>query len=192
MQEDALREALTALENVRLENVRLRRRVLDLIYNLDEENMPAVIERIKRAERAIEEEIARTSLLFDTDGEGAAVIKGDVLVDTINGEGAALTPASVSLSDSETESESEMTPEELFLRHTEAHLPRTYVYESSLIPALLEMKADDGGSVSGGDKLTLSPRTLRMPYLRRYPQSSTSGLYPLYVDKDGNVVAAYP
>ncbi len=192
MQEDALREALTALENVRLESVRLRRRVLDLIYNLDEENMPAVIERIKRAERKIEEEIARTDLLFGVDGEGGSTVKGDVLVDTINSEGAALTPTSLSLTDAEAASEAQVTAGQVLLRHTERHPPRTYVYESSLIPSFLEMKSEDGGSVSGGDKLTLSPRVFRMPYLRRYPQSSTSGLYPLYVDKDGNVVAAYP
>lgn len=192
MQEDALREALTAMENVRLESVRLRRRMLDLIYNLDEENMPVVIERIRRTERALEEECKRTALLFTTDAEGKPAIRGEALVDAINDEAPTLTPTSISLSDTDTQSESKVGAGQLLLSHTEEHYPRTYEYTSALTPTRFEMKSDDGGSVSGGDKLTLTPRIFRMPYLRRYPQSTTTGLYPLYVDKDGNVVAAYP
>lgn len=192
MQNDALKEALSALEAVRLESVRLRRRVLDLIYNLDEENMPAVIERIKRAERALEAECARTDLLFETDEGGTTTVKGDLLVDRINEAGGTLTPSSLSLENEAEACTCDIRAGEVRLCHTEVHMPRTYEYVSTLIPSLLEMKSEDGGSVSGGDKLTLSPRVLCMPYLRRRPLSDTTGLYPLYVDKDGNVVAAYP
>lgn len=49
-----LRRELAAL---RTENARLRRRMEDLLYNLDAENMPTVDARI----RAIEEKLAATS-----------------------------------------------------------------------------------------------------------------------------------
>ncbi len=186
----SIQDALAALERERVENVRLRRKLLDLLYNLDEENMPAVIARIEKSEAALAAENERLALLFTTDGTGAPRLRVDELVKVLGEEGVSLLLASLALA--EGNAALSLSPTTLTAVPTESHPPRTYEYRSTLSPALLEMKSDGAGSVSGGDLLTLSPHGLCMPYLRRKASAATSGLYPLYIDKDGNILATYP
>ena len=64
------------LEEERAENARFRRIMEDLLYNLEEENMPTVSSRISASERGL-------SLLVE-DG----TVKGGVLIEAINGASA--------------------------------------------------------------------------------------------------------
>lgn len=184
-----IEEALAALERERVENVRLRRRLSDLLYNLDEENMPAVIARIQKSEAALAAENEKLALLFTTDEAGAPVLDGARLAEALSGEGAALILSSLALSAGT--SLVTALPDGLSVLRTESHPPRTYEYRTALSSALLEMNQSDATSASGGDALTLSPRGLCIPYLRRKAGAKESGLYPLYIDRDGNILAAY-
>ena len=185
-----LSDALAALERERVENVRLRRKLLDLLYNLDEENMPAIVARIETSEKALAAENERLSLLFTTDADGATALSGEALAQALSEEGAALLLSSLTLS--EGTSLLSALPGALSIGYTESHPPRTYVLRTTLSPATLELLQDDAGSGTvGGDTLTLSPRGLCIPYLRRKAAAKASGLYPLYIDKDGNILAAY-
>jgi phage baseplate assembly protein gpV len=67
---------LAELEAERIENARFRRMMEDLLYNLEDENMPAVSSRIREGERSI-------GLLVE---DGA--VRGSVLVEAINGTSA--------------------------------------------------------------------------------------------------------
>ena len=73
----ALQKRLDALcrelEAERVENAKLRRTLEDVLYNLEEDNMPAVAARLTRGEKSI-------GLLVE-DGE----VRGRVLVEAING-----------------------------------------------------------------------------------------------------------
>ena len=188
-EKDELKAALYALESERVESVRLRRRLLDMLYNLDEENMPAVIERIRTAERTLAEQNGKLALFLSEDG---TALSPDAIVDAINEAGGlslllgALTltgeGVSISLSPSPLEGS----------RIDKSHPPATYSYTISLSPDALTMRALDGQSTITGDTLSLSPRGLQIPYLRRKAAAATSGLYPLYIDKSGNVIATFP
>ena len=191
-EKDALKEALSALESERIESVRLRRRLLDMLYNLDEENMPAVVERIRAAERSLSEQNACLSLLFTKDEEGTPVLSAEALTEAIN-EAGGLSLLLGALSLPAGEGSVSLSPSEVALSRTDkSHPPVTYSYSLSLSPDGMEMSVSDGESTQGGDKLSLSPRGLRIPYLRRKASTATSGLYPLYLDKDGNLVATFP
>lgn len=186
---DELRAALFALENERVESVRLRRRLLDMLYNLDEENMPVIVERLRTAERTLSKQNAKLALLLSEDGES---ISPDALADAINEAGGlSLLLGALALS---RESESiSLAPDALqAVRTDKSHPPVTYTYTLTLTPDALSMRALDGESIATGDTLTLSPRGLQIPYLRRKATGATSGLYPLYIDKSGNIIATLP
>ena len=67
---------LSELEAERIENARFRRTMEDILYNLEEENMPAVSSRIREGEHSI-------GLLVE---DGA--VRGNVLIEAINGASA--------------------------------------------------------------------------------------------------------
>lgn len=191
-QKDELKAALSALESERVESVRLRRQLLDMLYNLDEENMPVIVERLRAAEKALAEQNESLALLFSTDEEGEPTLSVEALVSAINENGglSLILGALSLLSGNEGVS---LSPEGVALSRTDkTHPPVTYTYALSLSPDALEMKVVDGQSAASGDTLTLSPRGLCLPYLRRKAANKTSGLYPLYLDKDGNIIATFP
>ena len=86
-QKDELKAALSALESERVESVRLRRQLLDMLYNLDEENMPVIVERLRAAEKALAEQNESLALLFSTDEEGEPTLSVEALVSAINENG---------------------------------------------------------------------------------------------------------
>jgi hypothetical protein len=81
-------------------------------------------------------------------------------------------------------------PSGLSVQKIQAGGSREYESESVLSPASLSMKLEQAGGIAGGDTLTLSPHGLCIPYVRRKFKTSKSGLYPLYIDEGGNIVAA--
>lgn len=186
---DELKAALFALENERVESVRLRRRLLDMLYNLDEENMPVIVERLRAAERTLSAQNEKLTLLLTEDG---TALSPDKLAGAIN-EAGGLSLLLGALLLSEENASISLSPDVLEATRTDkSHPPVTYTYTLTLSPDALSMRALDGQSIAEGDTLSLSPRGLQMPYLRRKAAAATSGLYPLYIDKDGNVVATFP
>lgn len=185
----SLTEALSALESARVENARLRRTLLDLLYNLDEENMPAVSARIKATEEKLKAESEGLSLLLSTDEEGGLHINGQALLAAIEALGASLSSLTVASEDGKEQIVA--LPDGIRVLRTLTIGSTGYERESTLSPASLTMKREEAGGIAGGDTLSLTPRGLCMPYVRRHFKSDKSGLYPLYIDADGNLVAVY-
>lgn len=187
-------EALSALESARAENVRLRRTLLDLLYNLDEENMPSVAARIKAAEDTLTRESAGLALLLSNDEEGNPHIRAEALVEALASLSVlSLSHLSLSLLAMASEDGKQTLaaePSGLSVQKIQAGGSREYESESVLSPASLSMKLEQAGGIAGGDTLTLSPHGLCIPYVRRKFKTSKSGLYPLYIDEGGNIVAA--
>lgn len=77
MKEPTLRELAEELERTRVESVRYRRALEDLLSNLSSENMPEVHERLSSDEDKIDKVVG--------EGESGAEIRADEIITAING-----------------------------------------------------------------------------------------------------------